>query len=180
VTVRNTCIPGVFMIEPAAFEDSRGYFFESFNLKAFAEAGITGDFVQDNQSRSVRFVLRGLHYQKGPWAQAKIVRVLRGTVLDAAVDIRKGSPSFGRCIIEELSGENRRQLYIPRGFAHGFTVLSDSAEFFYKCDNYYNREAEAGIRFDDPDLNINWKIDMSRIIISEKDLKLPFLKDISL
>ncbi|MGA2142538.1 MAG: dTDP-4-dehydrorhamnose 3,5-epimerase [Brevinematales bacterium] len=175
--VRKTEISEVLVIELPVFEDPRGFFFESFNSKIFAEAGISGIFVQDNQSFSKHGVLRGLHYQKGSSAQAKIVRVLSGNVIDIVVDIRKGSPTFGKWVSEELSGENRRQLYIPRGFAHGFAVISETAEFFYKCDNYYSRESEAGIRFDDPDLDIDWKIDRAGLIISEKDLALPFLKD---
>jgi dTDP-4-dehydrorhamnose 3,5-epimerase len=177
VLVRKTEISEVLVIELPVFEDPRGFFFESFNSKIFAEAGISGIFVQDNQSFSKHGVLRGLHYQKGSSAQAKIVRVLSGNVIDIVVDIRKGSPTFGKWVSEELSGENRRQLYIPRGFAHGFAVISETAEFFYKCDNYYSRESEAGIRFDDPDLDIDWKIDRAGLIISEKDLALPFLKD---
>ena len=180
MTVYYTGIPEVLIVEPAAFEDSRGYFFESFNSRDYADAGITCNFVQDNQSFSRHGVLRGLHYQKGLYAQAKIVRVLAGSVIDVAVDLRKGSPTFGKWVSEELSGDNRRQMYIPKGFAHGFAVLSDTAEFFYKCDNYYNRESEAGIRFDDPDLDIDWKIDRSGLIISEKDMALPFLKDAAL
>ncbi len=172
-----TDIPDVLIYEPKVSEDGRGYFFESYNRRVFEEAGIKNEFVQDNQSLSGFGVIRGLHYQLNPHAQAKIVRVLTGTVLDVAVDIRKGSPYFGQCVSVELSGENRRQLYIPRGFAHGFAVLSKTAEFFYKCDNYYNPSHEAGINYKDPELDIDWKIDPSLIVISKKDSDLPLLAD---
>jgi dTDP-4-dehydrorhamnose 3,5-epimerase len=170
-----TEIPDVIIFDPKVYADERGHFFESYNRKAFEDAGIVCIFVQDNQSLSSCGVVRGLHYQLRPHAQAKIVRALEGTVLDVAVDIRKGSPYFGKWVAVELSGENRKQLFIPRGFAHGFAVLSKTAVFFYKCDNYYNPENEAGINCRDPELKIDWKIDPSEMIISGKDMSLPVL-----
>jgi dTDP-4-dehydrorhamnose 3,5-epimerase len=170
-----TSIPGLLIFEPPVYSDSRGYFFESFNTKVFEEAGITTPFVQDNQSRSVKGVLRGLHYQLAPMAQSKLVRVVTGEVLDVAVDIRQGSPTYLQHFSIVLSAENKKQLYIPRGFAHGFVVLSDVAEFVYKCDNFYSKEHDAGIRFNDPSLAIDWQIDLSTAIISEKDQNLPLL-----
>lgn len=172
----NTChIPGLIIIEPKVFIDSRGYFFEAYNEKHFDAYGIKISFIQDNQSKSSFGVIRGLHYQLQPYAQTKLVRVLQGTILDVAVDIRKGSPTFGQHLAVELSEENRKQLLIPAGFAHGFSVLSDSAVVLYKCDTFYNKESEGGIRFDDPELKIDWKINDESAIISEKDLNLPFL-----
>lgn len=173
-----TDLAGVFIIEPCVFRDGRGYFFESYSRAAFEAAGLHYDFVQDNQSLSLHGTVRGLHFQKGEHAQAKLVRVLEGVVLDVAVDIRPASPTRGRHVAVELSAENRRQLLIPRGFAHGFSVLSREAVFAYKCDNLYCREAEGGIRFDDPDLAIDWRIDETRAILSEKDERLPFLSEI--
>lgn len=173
----DTPIEGLFVFEPQVFADARGYFFESFNARVFTEKGINTDFVQDNQSYSTRGVLRGLHYQLAPYAQAKLVRVTQGEVLDVAVDIRRGSPTYGHHFSVVLTAENKRQLYIPRGFAHGFVVLSETATFFYKCDNYYSREHDAGIRFDDPALGINWQIDKSLILMSEKDAALPLFAD---
>lgn len=159
-----------FIIENTIFGDDRGYFFESFNAKTFADlTNIKTEFVQDNQSFSSYGVLRGLHFQTGEYAQAKLVRVLQGRVLDVALDIRKGSDTFGQHIAIELSGDNKRQLYVPRGMAHGFVVLSETATFFYKCDNFYNKKAESGILFNDKDLNIDWKIPEADIILSEKD-----------
>lgn len=164
-----TKIDGVFIVEPRVFADSRGYFFESYNMKDFIQNGINANFVQDNQSKSSYGVIRGLHSQMGQYAQAKLVRVLRGTVLDVAVDARPGSPTFGQHVAVELSAENNRQLYIPRGMLHGFSVLSDRAVFAYKCDNFYNKESELGICFDDPDLAIDWRIPADKVIVSEKD-----------
>lgn len=172
-----TEISGLLIFEPAVFEDSRGYFFEAYNEKVFHQAGITLKFVQDNQSLSSYGVIRGLHYQVNPSAQTKLVRVLSGTILDVAVDIRKGSPTYGKSISVELSAENKKQLYIPAGFAHGFSVLSDQATVLYKCDSFYNKETEGGIRYDDPELKIDWKIPAEKAIVSDKDKILPLLKD---
>lgn len=172
-----TDIEGVFIVEPRVFPDARGHFFESWNRAAFEAAGLHYDFVQDNQSLSSRGTIRGLHFQKGKHAQAKLVRVIAGTVLDVAVDLRAGSPTFGRHVAAELSGENFRQLLIPRGFAHGFSVLSETAVFAYKCDNFYCREAEGGVRFDDPALGIDWRVPASERLLSDKDKTLPFLED---
>ncbi|HNE29488.1 MAG TPA: dTDP-4-dehydrorhamnose 3,5-epimerase [Saprospiraceae bacterium] len=169
-----TFIPGLILFEPGVFNDDRGYFFESYNKKAWADFGIDTDFVQDNQARSVRGVLRGLHYQTGAFAQAKLVRVVEGEVLDVAVDLREGSPTYGEWYSVHLSAANKRQLLVPRGFAHGYIVLSDTAEFCYKCDNYYAKSNEGGIRFDDPTLQIDWQFDLTRVIVSEKDLALPY------
>lgn len=176
--IEDTKIDGCYVIEPKVFEDERGYFFESFNQNAFDELlGYKIDFVQDNQSFSSRGVLRGLHYQTGAYQQAKLVRVISGTVLDIAVDIRKNSPTFGKYVSVELTAKNKKQLFIPRGFAHGFIVLSETAIFSYKCDNFYNKESEAGIIYNDPDLNIDWKLNPSEITISEKDTQLPLFKN---
>ena len=172
-----TKIPGVLIFEPRIFEDSRGYFFESYNSQVFKDAGIVRPFVQDNQSRSAKGVLRGLHYQKDPMAQAKLVRVTEGEVVDVAVDIRRGSPTYSQYVAVHLSAENKKQLYVPRGFAHGFIVLSDTAEFLYKCDNFYSKEHDAGIKFDDPELNINWQFDINKVTVSDKDIALPSLAD---
>lgn len=170
-----TGIEGVVILEPALYGDSRGYFFESFSRRRFEECVARVDFVQDNESRSSYGVIRGLHFQRGDAAQAKLVRVVEGCVLDVAVDIRRGSPTFGRHVAVELSGENHRQLFIPRGFAHGFAVLSPTALFQYKCDNYYAPQAEAGIAWNDPSLGIDWRIPASKAILSEKDLHRPTL-----
>ncbi len=172
-----TEIEGVFIIEPRIFNDNRGYFFESYSKAEFEKAGLNYEFIQDNQSKSSYGTVRGLHFQKGEHAQAKLVRVLEGKVLDVAVDIRKGSPTYGRHVAVELSAENNRQLMIPRGFAHGFSVLSEIAVFAYKCDNLYCRESEGGIRFDDPTLNIDWRIDMKQALTSDKDKLHPFFKE---
>jgi len=162
------------IIEPTVFNDSRGYFFESFNQNTFNTLiGQSVTFVQDNESYSTKGVLRGLHFQKGEWAQAKLVRVVKGRVLDVAVDIRKESPTYGQHISVELTEDNKKQLFVPRGFAHGFVVLSDTAIFSYKCDNYYNKEAEGGIMYNDTTLNIDWKLPIETLIISEKDAILP-------
>ena len=172
-----TEIKGVFIIEPKVFNDARGYFFEAWKQAEF-EANVGHvDFIQDNESKSSYGVLRGLHYQKGEFAQAKLVRVIKGRVLDVAVDVRKSSPTFGKHVMVELSEDNKRQFFIPRGFAHGFLVLSDEAIFTYKVDNAYAPQADAGIRWNDPDINIQWPIDPAQVQTSEKDLKQPFLKD---
>jgi dTDP-4-dehydrorhamnose 3,5-epimerase len=164
-----TGIEGLLVFEPKVWGDERGYFYESYNYDTFRQAGINAVFVQDNLSRSSYGVLRGLHYQMGAYAQAKLVRCIQGKVLDIAVDIREGSPTYGHSLAVILSGENKKQLYIPRGFAHGFVVLSETAEFFYKCDNFYSKAHEAGIAFNDPSLDIDWQIDLSKAILSDKD-----------
>lgn len=173
-----TELDGVIIVEPRVFEDERGYFFESYNEAEFIKNGIPNKFVQDNQSKSSYGVVRGLHCQLGEFAQAKLVRVLHGRVLDVAVDIRKNSPTFGKYVAVELSDENKRQLFIPRGFLHGFSVLSDTAVFAYKCDNLYAPHAEFGIRFDDPDIGIDWKIPVDKIKTSAKDNIAKGLKDV--
>lgn len=173
-----TAIDGVVIIEPQVFEDARGYFFESWNKAKMKEAGLDYDFIQDNQSKSCYGTIRGVHFQKGEFSQAKLVRVLQGTVLDVAVDLRKGSKTFGQHVAVELSAENNRQLMIPRGFGHGFSVLSPTAVFAYKCDNVYNKASEGGVRFDDPDLNIDWRVKPEDAVLSDKDRVLPFLKEI--
>ena len=173
----NTAIEGVFIIEPRIFTDERGYFFESYSKAAFDAAGLHYYFVLDNQSKSVYGTVRGLHFQKGEHAQAKLVRALEGAVLDVAVDLRRGSPTYGQYVAVELSAENNRQLLIPRGFAHGFSVLSQTAIFAYKCDNLYCKASEGGIRFDDPTLAIDWRIDMAKALTSEKDKRHPFLAE---
>lgn len=174
--VTETKLKGCFIIEPTVFKDARGYFFESFNETKFeALTGQNGHFVQDNQSASTYGVIRGLHFQKGEHAQAKLVRVIEGKVLDVAVDIREGSETYGQWVGVELSAENNVQLYVPRGFAHGFSVLSETAVFAYKCDNGYNKESEGGLIFNDPTLGIDWGIPEDKINLSEKDLILPFL-----
>ncbi len=170
----STPIPGLWVFEPAVFHDERGYFFESYNRRAWAEVGVEDVFVQINQARSRRGVLRGLHYQVGEMAQSKLVRVVEGEVLDVVVDLRENSPTYGQWYSIGLSAENKRQLYVPRGFAHGYVVLSETAEFLYLCDNYYSRAHEGGIRYDDPKLAIDWGIDLSAAIVSEKDRALPF------
>lgn len=171
---KSTNIKDCYLIIPQLFKDERGYFFESFNQKEFARAtGITRVFVQDNQSKSQGNVIRGLHAQSGEFSQAKLVRVLEGEVLDVAVDIRKGSPTFGKIVCEKLSAENNKQLYIPRGCLHGFSVLSKTATFFYKCDNSYNKASEIGVYPFDEELDIPWDIELSQAIISEKDKNLP-------
>lgn len=173
-----THIEGVTVIEPKVFSDSRGCFFESFSERDFAEAVGPLRFVQDNESRSVYGVIRGLHFQKPPHAQAKLVRVVKGKVLDVAVDLRKDSPTFGQHVAMELSDENRRQIFIPRGFAHGFSVLSEEAVFQYKCDSYYAPESEGSLAWNDPDLNIDWNVPAGSEILSDKDRMSPRLKDI--
>ena len=172
-----TKIKGVFIIEPKVLQDARGYFMEAWKQAEFDEHVGRTVFIQDNESKSSFGVLRGLHYQKGDASQAKLVRVIKGKVLDVAVDIRKSSPTFGQHVMVELSEENKRQFFIPRGFAHGFLVLSDEAIFTYKVDNPYAPQCDAGIRWNDPDLGIEWPIDPAKVLTSEKDLKQPLLKD---
>lgn len=173
-----TEIEDVFIVEPRVFGDARGYFFESFNAAEFeTKSGVKTTFVQDNESKSKYGVLRGLHFQKGEHAQSKLVRVVRGRVLDVAVDIRKGSPTFGKYVAVELSEENHRQLFVPRGFAHGFAVLSEEAVFQYKCDNLYAPQAEGAIAWNDPQIGIDWKIDAADVLLSDKDKCHPMLCD---
>lgn len=174
---KETKIKGVFIIEPKVFQDARGYFMEAWKQAEFDEHVGRTVFIQDNESKSSYGVLRGLHYQKGDASQAKLVRVIKGKVLDVAVDIRKSSPTFGQHVMVELSEENKRQFFIPRGFAHGFLVLSQEAIFTYKVDNPYSPQCDAGIRWNDPDLGIEWPIDPAEVLTSEKDLKQPLLKD---
>lgn len=177
--IKETNIKGCYILEPTKFEDSRGHFFESFNEEKFNNLTNTQThFVQDNQSFSTKGVLRGLHAQSGENAQAKLVRVLQGTVLDVAVDARKGSETFGQYIAVELSAENNLQLFVPRGFLHGFVVLSDTATFFYKCDNFYNKSSECGVKFDDVDLGIDWLLPGDQLLVSEKDEVLPTFKEV--
>jgi len=181
MTATETKLKGCFFIEPAVFKDTRGYFFESFNQNKFNELiGKDINFVQDNESFSSKGVLRGLHFQTGKYAQAKLVRVVKGTVLDVVVDMRKNSPTFSKHFSIELSEDNKRQLFVPRGFAHGFIVLSDTAIFSYKCDNFYDKASEQGLRYDDPTLGIDWKLPSNEFIVSEKDLVLPTLSNIIL
>ena len=174
---QKTDIEGIFLLKPRVFGDARGYFVETWKQADFDEHVGKVTFIQDNESKSSRGVLRGLHYQKGEWSQAKLVRVIKGRVSDVAVDIRKNSPTFGKHVIAELSEENKLQLFIPRGFAHGFLVLSDEAIFTYKVDNVYAPQAEAGIRWNDPALGIEWPVYPAEVLTSEKDLKQPLLKD---
>ncbi len=181
MTAKETKLKGCFIIESNVFKDPRGYFFESFNQSKFNELiGKTVDFVQDNESFSSKGVLRGLHFQTGAYAQAKLVRAVRGTVLDVVVDMRKESPTFSKHFSIELSEDNKRQLFVPRGFAHGFIVLSETAIFSYKCDNFYNKESEQGLRYDDPSLAIDWRLPANEFIVSEKDLVLPTLSNRSI
>jgi dTDP-4-dehydrorhamnose 3,5-epimerase len=173
-----TKLEGCYILEPKVFKDERGYFLESFNQKTFENGiGVKVNFVQDNQSFSTKGVLRGLHYQTGEHAQAKLVRVLQGEVLDVAVDIRPNSKTFGQYESVLLTGENHKQFFIPRGFAHGFLVLSDTATFFYKCDNFYNKESEGGLIYNDPTVNIDWQFPTDHLIISEKDQIVPNLQN---
>ena len=172
-----TEIPEVIIIEPKVFGDNRGYFLESYNQKEFESNIGTVNFIQDNESKSVKGVLRGLHFQSPPFAQAKLVRCIEGKVLDVAVDIKEGSPTYGKHVAVELSSDNKRQLFVHRGFAHGFVVLSDEAIFSYKVDNYYSPNHDSGIKWDDSDLNINWNIDVSDVNLSEKDKDLIAFKD---
>lgn len=164
-----TDIEDLIVIEPQIFGDDRGYFFESYSKAKFNEAGITNDFVQDNQSMSAYGIIRGLHFQKGEYAQAKLVRVIKGKVIDSVVDLRPNSKTFGKTFSIELSQENQKQLFVPRGFAHGFSVLEDNTIFTYKCDNLYNKESEGGLLYNDPALNIDWKIPTDKVLVSDKD-----------
>ena len=175
--IKNTNIPGLIIIEPKVIEDSRGYFYESYHKQKLQEAGINAEFKQDNQSKSQYGVIRGLHYQKNPYAQSKLIRVLSGRIYDVALDIRKGSPTYGQWFGLELNSENKLQLFVPRGFAHGFSVLSETAEVLYKCDEFYYPASEAGIRCMDPDLKIDWKIKARCEIISAKDMRQPVFKN---
>ncbi len=176
--VTTTPLEGLLILEPKVHADSRGYFMESYNkLDIEREASYTSPFVQDNQARSVKNVLRGLHYQNHPTPQAKLIRVLEGSIWDVAVDIRKSSKTYKQWFGIELSAENKLQLLIPHGFAHGYAVLSDTSEVFYKCDNYYDKASEGGIYFNDPELKVKWKIDLAEAIISDKDQKQPMFKD---
>jgi len=174
-----TDLEGVVIIEPRIFEDDRGYFFESYNEAEFAKNGITNRFIQDNQSKSTYGVIRGLHSQEGEYAQAKLIRVLEGKILDVAVDIRENSPTFGKHCAVEISAENRRQLLIPRGFLHGFAVLSDEAIVAYKCDNIYSKESELSVRYDDPEIGIDWQIPKEKVIVSDKDNMAKRLSDVA-
>lgn len=178
MTFTETKLKGCFVLEPNVFKDKRGFFFESYNKQVFDEGiGTEVNFVQDNQSFSTKGVIRAIHYQIGEHAQAKLVRVLQGEVLDVVVDLRKDSITFGQHIAIELSDNNKKQVFIPRGFGHGFVTLSESAEFFYKCDNYYNKTSEGGIIYNDPTLNIDWRIESDKIKASERDLNLPILSE---
>lgn len=178
MNIIETSIPEVKIIEPSVFKDARGYFFESFNAEKFEKDVFKTTFIQDNEAKSTKGVLRGLHFQKSPYAQAKLVRVIKGRVLDVAVDIRKKSPTFGKHVAVELSEENKRQLFIPRGFAHGYLVLSDEAIFAYKVDNVYAPGYEGGLAFDDSNVNIDWKVDLSNVLLSKKDTMNPTLNEI--
>jgi dTDP-4-dehydrorhamnose 3,5-epimerase len=173
MNIETTLIKDLLIINPIVFEDTRGYFFEAYNQNTLAGLGVIINFVQDNQSFSKRGTLRGLHYQNPPYAQTKLVRVLQGEIIDVAVDIRKASPTYGQHFAIHLSAENKKQLLIPHGFAHGFSVISETAVVLYKCDQFYNKASEGGIRFDDPSLNIDWGMDLKDAIVSDKDLVLP-------
>jgi len=175
--ITETEIPGVLVIQPQVLGDHRGYFIESFNKTNFPSQYQHVNFVQDNESKSSLGVLRGLHYQLAPYCQSKLVRVVQGSVIDVAVDIRKGSPTFGKHVAVELTGENKKQMFVPRGFAHGFVVTSKDTIFSYKCDNFYNLEHDRGILFNDPALGIDWGVETSKLILSDKDKKQPLLKD---
>ena len=172
-----TDLPDLLIFEPKIWEDDRGYFYESYNKNTFSAEGIEINFVQDNQARSSYGVIRGLHFQNEPYAQTKLLRVLSGAIIDVAVDIRKGSPTFGKAFAIELSEQNKKQLLVPKGFAHGYSVISETAEVFYKCDDFYNKEAEGGIAYNDPSLNINWHIPTDKALISEKDMLQPLLSE---
>lgn len=174
--IEPTSIPDVILVKPDVFRDERGYFMESFHVEKFAQHGIETKFVQDNESLSQKGVLRGLHFQRPPWAQGKLVRVIRGAVLDIAVDLRTNSPTFGKWVSMELSGENKWLCWIPAGFAHGFVTLEDNTIFSYKCTNFYNKASEGSVRWNDPKIGIDWKIDNP--ILSEKDAIAPFLSEI--
>ena len=179
MNIITTPIEGLLLIEPQVFKDSRGYFVETYNAERYKAAGIMADFVQDNQSSSSYGVVRGLHFQRPPYTQAKLVSCVLGRVLDVAVDLRKESPTFGQWYSAELSADNHRQLFLPRGFAHGFSVLSETAVFTYKCDNLYNPQADGGLLLSDPALAIDWQIPVGQRIISEKDTKHPLLNELN-
>lgn len=178
MTTKDTGIEGLTVIKPTVFKDSRGYFYEAYNQEKMEACGLIYNFIQDNQSRSVKGVIRGLHFQRDPHAQTKLIRVSEGLIYDVALDMREHSPTFGKWFGIELSAENHLQLLIPKGFAHGFSVLSPHATIFYKCDAYYHPESESGVRFDDPELRIDWKVPLATSELSEKDRVLPHLKDI--
>lgn len=175
--IEETFIKDLLIVEPTVFGDERGYFFESYSKTKFEDLGINIDFVQDNQSFSKKGTLRGLHYQNPPFAQTKLVRVLEGEIIDVAVDLRKYSPTYGKAFSVLLSAENKKQLLVPQGFAHGFSVISETASVMYKCDQFYNKASEGGIKFDDPSLNIDWGMDLKDAIVSEKDQILPFIEN---
>jgi dTDP-4-dehydrorhamnose 3,5-epimerase len=172
-----TDFPGLLICEPRVFNDDRGYFFESYNHNTFTEGGVTMTFVQDNQARSTYGVIRGLHFQLNPNAQTKLIRSLSGTILDVVVDLRAGSPTFGKYFSIELSAENKKQLLVPRGFAHGYSVLTETAEVLYKCDGFYHKESEGGLMYNDPTLNIDWKVPAGKEMVAAKDLVLPNIED---
>lgn len=168
-----TDFPGLLIFEPVVFEDSRGYFFESYNEKIFSAAGVEIKFIQDNQAKSTFGVIRGLHFQLAPYSQTKLIRVLSGSILDVAVDIRQGSPTYGQAYSLELTAENKKQLLVPKGFAHGYSVLSETAEVMYKCDEFYNKQSEGGLLYNDPKLNIDWIIPVNKAVVADKDLLHP-------
>ncbi len=172
-----TGFPNLVVFEPLIWNDARGYFFESFNEKVFSDAGVQSSFIQDNQALSSYGVIRGLHFQKPPYAQSKLIRVLSGSILDVAVDIRVGSPCFGKAFVIELSAANKKQLFVPKGFAHGYSVISETAEVLYKCDEFYNKSAEGGISYNDKNLQIDWKIQDGQEVVSEKDKEYPTLSN---
>ena len=172
-----TDIPGLLIYEPVVHADARGYFFESYNANTFSAGGVEIKFVQDNQAKSSYGVIRGLHYQLNPFAQTKLIRALSGTILDVAVDIRKGSPTYGKSFTIELSAENKKQLLVPQGFAHGYSVLTETAEVLYKCDQFYNKESEGGIVYNDPALGIDWKVPADKAVVADRDLKHPSITD---
>ena len=172
-----TEFPGLLVFEPRVFEDNRGYFFESYNKNVFSDEGLNINFVQDNQARSSFGVVRGLHYQLYPHAQTKLLRVLSGEIIDAVVDMRRNSPTYGKAYTILLSAQNKKQLLVPKGFAHGYSVISETAEVFYKCDEFYHKESEGGILWNDPSLKINWRLPAEKVLVSEKDIQLPLLKD---
>ena len=168
-----TDFPGLLIFEPVVFEDSRGFFFESYNEKIFSAAGVEIKFIQDNQAKSTFGVIRGLHFQLAPYSQTKLIRVLSGSILDVAVDIRQGSPTYGQAYSLELTAENKKQLLVPKGFAHGYSVLSETAEVMYKCDEFYNKQSEGGLLYNDPKLNIDWMIPVNKAVVADKDLLHP-------
>lgn len=172
-----TEFPDLMIFEPKIWEDDRGYFYESYNKNTFSAGGVDITFVQDNQAKSSYGVIRGLHFQHDPFAQTKLIRVLTGAIIDVAVDIRKNSPTYGKAFSIELSEQNKKQLLVPKGFAHGYSVISETAEVFYKCDEFYNKDAEGGIPYNDPELNIDWQIPHDKAVVSEKDMFHPPLKE---